>query len=55
MSSSEPQKHLRAAAIGAGMAGLVLALFLQKHSPDMQIDMYESAQALFEVGAGIGM
>ncbi|KAH9933957.1 FAD/NAD(P)-binding domain-containing protein [Epithele typhae] len=55
MSSSQPQNRLRVAVIGGGMAGLVLTLFLQKHSPDVQVDIYESAQALSEVGAGIAM
>ena len=40
---------------GAGLGGLLLALFLQRKSPDIQVDIYESASKLTELGVGIGM
>ena len=40
---------------GAGMGGLVLALFIQKYCPAIQVDIYESTAGLTEVGVGIGM
>ncbi|KAL4249900.1 FAD/NAD(P)-binding domain superfamily protein [Abortiporus biennis] len=39
---------------GAGVAGLTLAVALSKH-PDIQIDLYEAADSLFEAGVGIGL
>ena len=40
---------------GAGLGGLLFALFLQKHAEDIEVDIYESAHALTEVGAGVAM
>lgn len=40
---------------GAGLGGLLLALFLQKYSTDIEVDIYESAAKLTELGAGIGV
>lgn len=40
---------------GAGLGGLLLALFLQREAQDLQIDIYESTSQLTELGVGIGM
>ena len=40
---------------GAGLGGLLFALFLQKHAHDVEVDIYEAAHALTEVGAGVAM
>ena len=40
---------------GAGLGGLLFALFLQKHAQDVEVDIYESAHALTELGAGVAM
>ncbi|TFK94532.1 FAD/NAD(P)-binding domain-containing protein [Polyporus arcularius HHB13444] len=45
----------RVAIVGAGLGGLLLALFLQKYSTDIDVDIYESAAKLAELGAGIGV
>ncbi|KAH9939779.1 FAD/NAD-P-binding domain-containing protein [Epithele typhae] len=41
--------------VGAGLGGLLLALFLQREAPDLQVDIYESASELTELGVGIGL
>ena len=46
--------NLSGTSSGAGLGGLILALFLQKDCPDFQVDIYESTQELTELGAGIG-
>ena len=40
---------------GAGLGGLLFALFLQKHAQDVEVDIYEAAHALTELGAGVAM
>ena len=40
---------------GAGLGGLLSALFLQKHASDVEVDIYEAAHALTELGAGVAM
>lgn len=42
---------------GGGIAGLATALSISHFSPtkDIKIDIYEAAEALTEVGAGVGM
>ena len=47
------KRDLRHVYSGAGLGGLLLALFLHKHAEDIEVDIYESAQALSEVGAGV--
>ncbi|KAJ7509595.1 hypothetical protein B0H11DRAFT_1960233 [Mycena galericulata] len=47
-------KRLRVAICGAGIGGLTLALALSRY-PDIDVDVYEAASALAEVGAGIGI
>ena len=47
------KRDLRHVYSGAGLGGLLLALFLQKQAEDIEVDIYESAQALSEVGAGV--
>lgn len=39
---------------GAGIGGLTLALALSRF-PNIDVSIYESAQALAEIGAGIGV
>ncbi|KAI1788600.1 FAD/NAD(P)-binding domain-containing protein [Ganoderma leucocontextum] len=47
---------LRVAIVGAGLGGLIFALLMQKHAQDsMEVDIYESAHELTEVGAGVSM
>lgn len=50
--SPTPSKVLRVAIIGAGPAGLGAAIALAE-LPDVQVDIYEKATELCEVGAGI--
>ncbi|KAJ2916737.1 hypothetical protein MD484_g3704, partial [Candolleomyces efflorescens] len=50
--SSEPR--FRVAICGAGIGGLTAALALAK-SPDIEVQVYEGAQKLAELGAGIGL
>ena len=40
---------------GAGLGGLIFALFLQKTCPEVCLDIYESAHELSEIGAGISV
>ncbi|KAE9402060.1 FAD/NAD(P)-binding domain-containing protein [Gymnopus androsaceus JB14] len=46
--------NLRVAICGAGIGGLTLALALSRF-PNIDVSIYESAQALAEIGAGIGV
>ncbi|KAI0702412.1 FAD/NAD(P)-binding domain-containing protein [Cerioporus squamosus] len=57
MSSTTPVStvKIRVAIIGAGLGGLLLALFLQKYGSDVDVDIYESAAELTELGAGLGV
>ncbi|KAJ7065673.1 hypothetical protein C8F01DRAFT_1126365 [Mycena amicta] len=47
-------KRLRVAICGAGIGGLTLALALSQY-PDIDIEVFEAAKSLTEVGAGIGL
>ncbi|KAJ7135676.1 hypothetical protein C8R44DRAFT_696002 [Mycena epipterygia] len=47
-------KRLRVAICGAGIGGLTLALALSQY-PDIEVEIYEAASILAEVGAGIGI
>ncbi|KAJ7304548.1 hypothetical protein DFH08DRAFT_985774 [Mycena albidolilacea] len=47
-------KRLRVAICGAGIGGLTLALALSQY-PDIEVELYDAAAALAEVGAGIGI
>ena len=49
---SPPPDLLRVAIVGAGPAGLGAAIALSK-LPNLQVDIYEKATELREVGAGI--
>ena len=41
---------------GAGLGGLIFALLMQKHAQDtVEVDIYESARELTEIGAGVAM
>ncbi len=41
---------------GAGLGGLIFALLVQKHAQDtVEVDIYESAHELAEIGAGVSM
>ncbi|KAJ3993829.1 hypothetical protein F5050DRAFT_620234 [Lentinula boryana] len=52
--TSANTKRLQVAICGAGIGGLTFALALSRY-PDIDIEIYESARALTEVGAGIGI
>ncbi|KAJ3975910.1 hypothetical protein EV361DRAFT_945748 [Lentinula raphanica] len=52
--TSANTSRLRVAICGAGIGGLTFALALSRY-PDIDIEIYESARALTEVGAGIGI
>ncbi|KAM5540038.1 hypothetical protein V8D89_006178 [Ganoderma adspersum] len=46
----------RVAIMGAGLGGLIFALLMQKHAEDtVEVDIYESAHELTEIGAGVSM
>ncbi|KAF7300219.1 hypothetical protein MKEN_01345700 [Mycena kentingensis (nom. inval.)] len=47
-------KRLRVAICGAGIGGLTLAVALSQY-PDIDIELYEAAKSLTELGAGIGL
>ncbi|KAJ7289283.1 hypothetical protein C8J57DRAFT_428970 [Mycena rebaudengoi] len=47
-------KRLRVVICGAGIGGLTLALALAQY-PDIEVEIYEAASALAEIGAGIGI
>ncbi|KAI5118612.1 hypothetical protein M0805_008043 [Coniferiporia weirii] len=48
--------RLRVAIVGGGIGGLALATFLSSHNaPDLEIDIYETAPSLTELGAGVGV
>ncbi|KAJ7085016.1 hypothetical protein C8R43DRAFT_1051651 [Mycena crocata] len=47
-------KRLRVAICGAGIGGLTLAVALSQY-PDIEVEIYEAATTLAEVGAGIGI
>jgi salicylate hydroxylase len=53
-SSMATQSKLRVAIIGAGVAGLATAVGLQEH-PDMDVQIYEKAKQLEEIGASIAL
>ncbi|KIY70414.1 FAD/NAD(P)-binding domain-containing protein [Cylindrobasidium torrendii FP15055 ss-10] len=46
--------RFRVAVCGAGIGGLLAAVALSKHE-DIELDLYEGASRLAEVGAGVGM
>ncbi|KAF8992591.1 hypothetical protein BDQ17DRAFT_1432263 [Cyathus striatus] len=48
------QTKQRVAIVGAGIAGLAFALALTRLVPDVEIDIYEQAQEIKEIGAGLG-
>lgn len=52
---AKPVPRLSIAICGGGIAGLATAVAVSRFSAgeDVQIDIYESAQALAEIGAGI--
>ncbi|KAF5339762.1 hypothetical protein D9611_009071 [Ephemerocybe angulata] len=55
--ASEPQKPLRVAIVGAGIGGLMLCAGLQHMDKEKKLDIqvYEAAPALAEIGAGINL
>ncbi|KUJ19371.1 FAD/NAD(P)-binding domain-containing protein, partial [Mollisia scopiformis] len=42
------------AIIGAGIAGITLAIALSKHNPSLHLTIYESRPGFSEIGAGVG-
>ncbi|TBU21578.1 FAD/NAD(P)-binding domain-containing protein [Dichomitus squalens] len=55
MTTLKSPSKFRIAIVGAGLGGLLFALFLQKHAEDIEVDIYESAHELTELGAGVAM
>ncbi|KAJ7031865.1 hypothetical protein C8F04DRAFT_1109318 [Mycena alexandri] len=51
---SRAAKRLRVAICGAGIGGLTLAVALSQY-PDIEVELYEAASTLAEVGAGVGI
>ncbi|KAJ7648636.1 hypothetical protein DFH06DRAFT_1209241 [Mycena polygramma] len=49
-----PPKRLRVAICGAGIGGLTLAVALARY-PDIEVELFESATTLTELGAGVGI
>ncbi|KAF8860411.1 hypothetical protein BDZ45DRAFT_800786 [Acephala macrosclerotiorum] len=49
--SNEP---ISIAIIGAGIAGITLAIALSRHSPSLQLKIYASRPGFSEIGAGVG-
>ncbi|CCL98472.1 uncharacterized protein FIBRA_00470 [Fibroporia radiculosa] len=49
------KKKFKVAIVGAGIGGLSLALSLLKLSTDIDVDLYESAAQLTEIGAGLSL
>lgn len=42
------------AIIGAGIAGITLAIALSQHNPSLRITVFESRAVFSEIGAGVG-
>jgi salicylate hydroxylase len=42
------------AIIGAGIAGITLAIALSKHNPSIRLTIFESRPKFSEIGAGVG-
>jgi salicylate hydroxylase len=51
MDSSPP---LSIAIIGAGIAGITLAIALSEHNPSLSLTIYESRPEFSEISAGVG-
>jgi len=49
------EPRLRLAIVGAGIGGLMFSIALRRFCEDISVDIYESAEKLTEVGAGIGV
>ncbi|KAE8454200.1 hypothetical protein EG329_005125 [Mollisiaceae sp. DMI_Dod_QoI] len=54
MSSSNSNDPISIAIVGAGIAGITLAIALSKHNPSLQLTIYESRPGFSEIGAGVG-
>lgn len=55
MSSSARNEPISIAIIGAGIAGITLAIALSRHNPNLHVTIYESRPGFSEIGAGVGM
>jgi salicylate hydroxylase len=54
MGSSSSPPPLSIAIIGAGIAGVTLAIALSEHNPNLSLTIYESRPEFSEVSAGVG-
>ena len=54
MDSSSSPPPLSIAIIGAGIAGVTLAIALSEHNPSLSLTIYESRREFSEVSAGVG-
>ncbi|CZR69301.1 related to salicylate 1-monooxygenase [Phialocephala subalpina] len=52
--SSASKEPISIAIIGAGIAGITLAIALSRHNPSLQLTIYESRPGFSEIGAGVG-
>lgn len=52
MSSNPP---ISIAIIGAGIAGITLAIAISKHNPNLHLTIFESRSEFSEIGAGVGL
>lgn len=55
MSSSASNEAISIAIIGAGIAGITLAIALSKRNPGLQLTIYESRPGFSEIGASVGI
>jgi salicylate hydroxylase len=54
MDSTLSPPPLRIAIIGAGIAGVTLAIALSEHNPNLSLTIYESRRKFSEISAGVG-
>ncbi|KAH7310011.1 hypothetical protein BKA65DRAFT_519285 [Rhexocercosporidium sp. MPI-PUGE-AT-0058] len=54
MTSPPSNEPISIAIIGAGIAGITLAIALSTHNPNLHLTIYESRPGFSEIGAGVG-